>query len=57
MTTLMALSRGEHRFSELRREIEGISQKMLTATLRDLERDGYVDRVVTPSIPRASTTG
>ncbi|MGV3652241.1 MAG: winged helix-turn-helix transcriptional regulator [Devosia sp.] len=46
-----ALSRGPRRFSELRREIEGISQKMLTATLRDLERDGFVARKVTPTIP------
>ena len=46
-----ALSAGPRRFSQLRREIEGISQKMLTATLRDLERDGFVMRTVTPSIP------
>lgn len=39
------------RFSELRREIDGISQKMLTSTLRGLERDGYVTRKVTPTIP------
>jgi DNA-binding HxlR family transcriptional regulator len=39
------------RFSELLRAIEGISQKMLTTTLRDLERDGFVTRTVTPSIP------
>jgi DNA-binding HxlR family transcriptional regulator len=46
-----ALSHGPMRFSELRRSIEGISQKMLTATLRDLEKDGFVSRKVTPRIP------
>jgi len=39
------------RFSELRRELHGISQKMLTTTLRGLERDGFLTRTVTPSIP------
>ena len=48
---IMALSRGLMRFGELRRGIEGISQKMLTATLRDLEKDGFITRTVTPSIP------
>ena len=45
------LSAGPQRFSELKRAIEGISQKVLTATLRDLEKDGLVTRTVTPSIP------
>jgi DNA-binding HxlR family transcriptional regulator len=45
------LANGPLRFGELKRNIEGISQKMLTATLRDLERDGFVDRTVTPTIP------
>ncbi|PZU76341.1 MAG: transcriptional regulator [Brevundimonas sp.] len=45
------LSRGPHRFSELRREIEAISQRMLTLTLRSLERDGLISRTVTPTIP------
>jgi DNA-binding HxlR family transcriptional regulator len=45
------LSGGSKRFSELKRQIDGISQKMLTATLRDLEKDGFVSRTVTPSIP------
>ena len=40
-----------HRFSELRRSIEGISQRMLTLTLRGLERDGLVTRTVEPTIP------
>jgi DNA-binding HxlR family transcriptional regulator len=39
------------RFSELRRSIEGISQRMLTLTLRGLERDGLVTRTVFPTIP------
>ena len=39
------------RFSELRRAIDGISQKMLTATLRGLERDGFVTRTVFPTTP------
>jgi DNA-binding HxlR family transcriptional regulator len=45
------LSSGPMRFSELRRSIGGISQKMLTTTLRGLERDGFVTRTVFPSIP------
>lgn len=45
------LAGGPMRFGELKRMIGGISQKMLTATLRDLERDGFVNRTVTPSIP------
>jgi DNA-binding HxlR family transcriptional regulator len=40
-----------HRFSELRRAIEGISQRMLTLTLRQLERDGLVARTVHPTVP------
>ncbi|RLT28537.1 MAG: transcriptional regulator [Chloroflexi bacterium] len=39
------------RFSELRRGIEGISQRMLTVTLRGLERDGLVTRTVYPVVP------
>jgi DNA-binding HxlR family transcriptional regulator len=39
------------RFSELRREVDGISQRMLTVTLRGLERDGLVKRTVYPEIP------
>jgi DNA-binding HxlR family transcriptional regulator len=39
------------RFSALRREIEGISQKMLTQTVRQLERDGLVIREVEPTVP------
>ncbi|MFI0485760.1 winged helix-turn-helix transcriptional regulator [Actinomadura sp. 9N215] len=39
------------RFTELKREIEGISQRMLTVTLRGLERDGIVTRTVYPVMP------
>jgi DNA-binding HxlR family transcriptional regulator len=39
------------RFTELRREIDGISQRMLTVTLRSLERDGLVKRTVHPVVP------
>jgi DNA-binding HxlR family transcriptional regulator len=39
------------RFSELKRRIEGISQRMLTLTLRQLERDGLVERTVYPTVP------
>ena len=45
------LSAGPLRFSQIKREIGGISQKVLTATLRDLEMDGFVTRTVTASIP------
>jgi DNA-binding HxlR family transcriptional regulator len=45
------LGDGPRRFNELKREIEGVSQRMLTLTLRGLERDGLVIRTVTPSIP------
>jgi DNA-binding HxlR family transcriptional regulator len=39
------------RFNELKREIGGISQQMLTRTLRTLERDGMVERIVHPTVP------
>ncbi len=45
------LGEGSKRFNELRREIPSVSQRMLTLTLRNLERDGLVTRTVTPSIP------
>ena len=46
-----ALGAGAMRFNELRRALGSISQRMLTLTLRALERDGLVTRTVTPSIP------
>ena len=48
---VQTLSDGPRRFNELRREIPSVSQRMLTLTLRNLERDGLVSRTVTPSIP------
>lgn len=42
---------GPRRFNELRREVTGISQRMLTLTLRTLERDGLVTRTMYPTIP------
>jgi DNA-binding HxlR family transcriptional regulator len=45
------LGEGTKRFMELRREIDGISQRMLTLTLRHLERDGLVTRTVHPVVP------
>lgn len=51
MLIVSKLSEGTMRFSELRRAIPSISQRMLTLSLRGLERDGLVMRTVTPSIP------
>ena len=48
---LTALSDGPRRYSELARTIAGVSQKMLTQTLRTLERDGFVARSITASVP------
>lgn len=48
---LSALSERPYRFSELRRAINDISQRMLTQTLRDLERDGFISRTVFPTKP------
>ena len=45
------LAGGGRRFNELRREIPSVSQRMLTLTLRNLERDGLVSRKVTATIP------
>jgi DNA-binding HxlR family transcriptional regulator len=52
-TALMlgALARHSHRFGELRRAVDGISQKMLTQNLRQLERDGLISRTVHPTTP------
>jgi len=48
---VMNLSEESRRFNELKRMIDGISQRMLTLTLRGLERDGLVSRMVNPTIP------
>src|SRR4026208_1525333 len=48
---VQTLGEGSKRFNELRREIPSVSQRMLTLTLRNLERDGIVSRAVTPTIP------
>lgn len=46
-----ALGEGPRRFNQLRRDIAGVSQRMLTLTLKNLERDGLVTRTVTASVP------
>ena len=48
---LETLAKRPYRFGELRRLVPDISQRMLTQTLRDLQRDGYVDREVFPTKP------
>jgi DNA-binding HxlR family transcriptional regulator len=48
---IMLLRDGPRRFNELKRMIGGISQRMLTLTLRGLERDGLVTRTVFPTVP------
>src|ERR1700689_769644 len=48
---IMLLGDGPRRFNEIKRMIGGISQRMLTLTLRGLERDGLVTRTVFPTIP------
>ena len=48
---IMMLIDGPMRFNELKRKIGGISQRMLTLTLRGLERDGLVTRTIFPTIP------
>lgn len=51
MLVMGALGGGPMRFGELRRRLDGITQKMLTQTLRTLERDGLVTRTVYPTVP------
>ncbi len=54
MLVLVTLARADNhclRFSELMREVEGISQRMLTTTLRHLERDGILTRQIYPEVP------
>ncbi|HXX40761.1 MAG TPA: helix-turn-helix domain-containing protein [Chthoniobacterales bacterium] len=48
---IQILAKGTMRYAELQRKIGGISQKMLTQTLRSLERDGLVNRTVHPVVP------
>ena len=48
---VMLLRDGPRRFNEIKRMIGGISQRMLTLTLKGLERDGMVSRTVTPTVP------
>jgi DNA-binding HxlR family transcriptional regulator len=48
---IMMLASGPRRFNEIKRMVGGISQRMLTLTLRGLERDGLVTRTVFPTIP------
>ncbi|HTD04056.1 MULTISPECIES: helix-turn-helix domain-containing protein [Oxalobacteraceae] len=48
---ITTLEPGPGRFNQLRRQVDGISQRMLTVTLRHLERDGLVSRTVIPSTP------
>lgn len=48
---IMMLSDGPRRFNEIKRMVGGISQRMLTLTLRGLERDGLVTRTIYPTIP------
>ncbi|AMJ59259.1 winged helix-turn-helix transcriptional regulator [Bosea sp. PAMC 26642] len=45
------LGNGPRRFNDIKRQVDGISQRMLTLTLRGLERDGLVSRTVFPTIP------
>ncbi|MEV0029128.1 helix-turn-helix domain-containing protein [Nocardia sp. NPDC050793] len=51
LLTIALLAGRTMRFTELRREIDGVSQRMLTRTLRHLERDGLVRRTVYPVVP------
>lgn len=46
-----SLNDGPRRFSELKRDVEGISQRMLTLNLKTLERDGFITRTVYPTVP------
>ncbi len=51
MYVIVNLGSGTHRFGELRRAVDGISERMLSVTLRSLERDGLVDRESHPEVP------
>jgi DNA-binding HxlR family transcriptional regulator len=51
LRVVLTLHARPHRFNELRRTVEGVSQQMLTRTLKNLERDGMVTRTVLPTVP------
>ncbi len=51
MLVVMLLGAGPRRFNQLKREVGTVSQRMLTLTLRGLERDGLVTRTVFPTVP------
>src|ERR1041384_5736703 len=51
VVVLTRLASGTHRFNELLRQIDGVSRRMLSATLRQLERDGLVERHVYARVP------
>ena len=51
LQVISQLGEGTLRFTELKRSVDGISQRMLTLTLRQLERDGLVKRTVYPTVP------
>ena len=51
LLALSALAESPHRFGELRRRVEGVSEKMLAQSLQTLERDGWVHREVRSTIP------
>ncbi|MFC6841045.1 winged helix-turn-helix transcriptional regulator [Xanthomonas theicola] len=51
MLVLVALRTGIHRFGDLRRNLEGVSEKMLSRTLQALEADGFVQRIAYPVVP------
>jgi DNA-binding HxlR family transcriptional regulator len=48
---IRSLGQRKMRFTELKRALEGVSQKMLTTTLRGLERDGFITRTIFPTVP------
>ena len=48
---LVALRDGTHRFSDLRRKMGGVSEKMLAQSLQALEQDGFINRVSSPVVP------
>ena len=48
---MVALATGPHRFAELRRKVGGVSERMLSQTLKDLEADGFVLRTANPVVP------